>query len=918
MATSKFFCKPSSGSDTDSSESSEESSYVSSSGSDSDSDEGGGYDASKFLPSPRSGSSSDDNRVVKSAKDKCREDLSDVCEEMRNKMKINDWTSIQAVFVKLEKQLEKTMKVLEVQTPPKRYLKLLVELEDFLDKTWSDRETRKKMSVTNAKALNTMRHRILKHNKEYETLMEGWRNNPVDTESESESEEESDSEPSDTDSDDEPIAPKKKDTIMTMDPKDITYELVAEKLAEILASRGKKGADRHEQVEMLQYMITVACGPGQKVACLSHLIAAVFDLNPSMSNHMKVPQWKYCIKCLFDILEILKEHPEIKLSEDLEKIPPRTEEPAEGEEVIVWCTLVPSVERLDDELFKSLQVIDPHTNEYLDRLKDEPYFLALSQMVVDYLTRLGDNATLPRISLRLIEHFYYKTDAVYAAMKRLAITRQEETKEEQEKEDAPDDASDETIDDEEGSEEDEEGQNTNSLTGNVHIRIPADFSMEEDVFKAMDNLVKTVFKHGDERTKARGMMCGIFHKCIHDDFYTARDWFLMSHLQENIQQMDISTQILYNRTIAQMGLCAFRAGLVPEAHSSLSELYASGRIKELLAQGMTMGRYQEKTAEQEKLERRRQMPFHMHINLELLESVHLISAMLLEVPSLAENPFQGNRRMISKPFSWLLDNYQNHTYSGPPENVKDHVVAATKAIFRGDWRTAFGFIESLTCWSLLPNKEEVLDMLKLKMKEEGLRTYLFAYAGQYCSLSQDQLCSMFDLPKEKVHSIVSRMIINDEIRGAWDQPTSTIVMHNVEATRLQTSVMEFADKASLLLEISERSLRQIRTGNMHDDDEGGGRRRGNWDDEGGRNKGGGRGGGNFRGGRGGGRGDRGRGDRDRGDRGDRGGRGGRGGRGRGDRDGDRGSFGAFNRDRRDRDRDMQSSMASLGSVRFKR
>jgi len=53
----------------------------------------------------------------------------------------------------------------------------------------------------------------------------------------------------------------------------------------------------------------------------------------------------------------------------------------------------------------------------------------------------------------------------------------------------------------------------------VTVKIPADFHLDEDLAATMTRLSTFIYKHGDERSKARTMLCCIFFEAIHDDFY---------------------------------------------------------------------------------------------------------------------------------------------------------------------------------------------------------------------------------------------------------------------------------------------------------------------------------------------------------------------------------------------------------------
>lgn len=277
----------------------------------------------------------------------------------------------------------------------------------------------------------------------------------------------------------------------------------------------------------------------------------------------------------------------------------------------------------------------------MTRLSDEAALIDLAEKILVYYKRVGDQQPAAAVTLMIVEHLYYKHDSHAAAVHKAHLFN---SKWGQYQDLHPASLGKIVA----TTENDATKTHPASYLGNPTVAASV-YSAE----KKMDDFCNFIFKYGDERNKTRALLCGVYHHALHDRYYQARDMFLISHIQDFIEKAEVKTQILYNRAVVTLGLSAFRMGLFQKAHDCLSNI-CTGRVRELLAQGQM--KWAEKDPEQEKLERRRQMPYHMHINPDLLECCHLTCAMILELPQLARHSiFQQN--IISRHFRKHLHGY---------------------------------------------------------------------------------------------------------------------------------------------------------------------------------------------------------------------------------------------------------------------
>jgi len=626
-------------------------------------------------------------------------------------------------------------------------------------------------------------------------------------------------------------------------PEDLPESAVDQKLVEIIATRGRKGTSKRESLLQLELLLKAAKNLVQEMEILFQIISTHFDMIPAAVGFMSPDNWRNCVQCIEKILNLAFEHEtqvrfvvhypstealdvSVPLRGSSEEKPNSTEDLSEAKvsldkedkRKIVRGDLATVLERIDDDLFRAWQGTDAYLPEYVERLKDEFILLKLLSRAQTYFEKEGELERAARIACRRIQHLYYKPDDLLVGMIQSSLQNTRKQHEQSR----------------------EEGDNQDwvsldpVLSGLVYQEVVEDDSFRLPIpelpivqrplkgEQALLRLAVLVYRYGHESLKSIVILCQIYHHALENRFYEARDMLLMSHLQESIGMLELPLQILFNRAMAQLGLCAFRHGLAQETLYCLQELCTPvhtglgsstvARLRELLAQGIVQQRGHEKSVEQERLERNYQIPYHMYLPVDFIEMAHLIAAMVIEVPSLtraeAQNEAPQKRKIYSRVFQHFLRNSIRQAYPSPPENTRDYIMSASRAFIRGHWKEAYHYIASIRAWESVDTNwtQSTLPIWRNIIQMESLRTFIHSYASYFDSLSVKFLSEWFELSPSRVHSLISKMIMNEELQASWDQPSGCVLMKRWEPNRLQSLCLQLTEKCNQLIDYNERLL----------------------------------------------------------------------------------------------------------------
>ena len=726
----------------------------------------------------------EETRVVKTQKEKRWEVLQGHCTKIKNKLKIQDYVGTMSEYEELIKQIAKSENVIQVEGLPVFCARTFVRLEDAINSI--TKEAQKKMNTNNAKSFTKLKIQLKKNRTQFEEKINQFRANPVESEqsesesveeqeekkqgkknqkkseSEEEEDEEDDSEEWGEGSDDEdesdsevsseeektrPVDPqerrrfweikekpgkkvsekkkeddpdKKKDQEDDKKAKELekkgkkitstetkkevfTSENISAKLKEIIEKRTKKVSNPESVLQDLSQLLSNCKDSDLTLQILNLILLFEFDnAKDTVSVIMPRSIWLSLVDNMNKILNLFT--PKFPVPEDLDET---------RRSIILSMPL--RVERLSNELTKAFKNLDAKSIQYSQRLEDNLLLSKLISRAFHFLASIKDFSKLASLAELSIYQIHYIHDDILKEMREKA---------------------------------------KNSSTDF--------FYSVTDSQKYVNDLAEIVFNHGETGHKLTTALMVSFHHALHGRYEQAKALFLKANTYNS--QSDLQVQVYTNRVIVQIGLSAFYNGKIDLAFQSLNEIVSTHRLKELLAQTISVNK--DKSSIQD--DRKRAMPYHMFINTDVVETVYFICAMILDVPKMAMNPEDPERFTVSRYFRKLLNFHERQASSGLTESFREFIIIASQKLRRGYWKEAFEILENLYTWKFVPRAQRVKELLLRNMKETGMVTFLLTYSNLYENFSKEQLADKFGIDKDEVVRIINPLILNGEIRAFWD------------------------------------------------------------------------------------------------------------------------------------------------------
>ena len=277
--------------------------------------------------------------------------------------------------------------------------------------------------------------------------------------------------------------------------------------------------------------------------------------------------------------------------------------------------LVSILEKLEIELYKSLQYTDQNSSEYILRIKDEINFIVLCSKVIEFYKNFNENNYYSRIYLLILLHIYYKTEDQIKKMG-----------------------------------EKLRNENVNDKYLLLLAENPEGF---------LNELSGLLYSQIEDKSKVKSLLAIIYSLCILNKYFKANILFKKCNSYDMIGVLkDENLKILYNRTMSQLALCAFRNGIYSDTLLYLTPLCHLGtsKLKEYLSQ--SYNKEMEKSIFFDKDDKKRIIPFIMTINIDEVECTFYLASMINDLPNILLHKLGKTYGNVNFVFKKSMDNFE--------------------------------------------------------------------------------------------------------------------------------------------------------------------------------------------------------------------------------------------------------------------